>query len=546
MSQTPLDQFYKWEKETPSSTFLRQPINNQWTTFTYQQAGDEIRRIAASLKALQLPPQSSIAILSKNCAHWILADLAIWMAGHICVPIYPTLSAPAIRHILEHSESKVIFIGKLDDYPKQSPGLPDPILKISFPFYGPQEGLRWENLLDNSPLTDNFLPSTENVATIIYSSGTTGTPKGIMLTFQAFDWFGKSAIRSFQIDKAYPFFSYLPLSHIAERAYIEMGVLYSGSNISFAESLDKFAANLGEVQPVLFGGVPRIFAKFQEGVLARLPQHKLDLLLSIPVVRVIVKKYIQRKIGLSKARKVVSGAAPIPVSLLQWYRAIGISIHEVYGMTENCGWSHGDHGDQFRFGTVGRPWPGVETKLSEEGEILVRHGALMKGYFKDPETTRAVFTADGYLKTGDQGISDAEGFLTITGRIKDQFKTDKGKFIAPAAMEMKLLASPDIDQVCVVGMGIPQPIALVVLSPAARFKQKESLKASLEESLAEVNRELEDYEKLRAAVIMKNDWTIENGLMTPTLKVKRNEVEKIHLPRYPQWYSHGEAVVWES
>ena len=545
MNSSPLEKFYHWEKTAPNIVFLRQPIEGQWREYSYAQAGKEIRGIATALKALAFAPGSNIAILSKNCAHWIMADLAIWMAGHVSIPIYPSLSASAVRYVLEHSEAKAIFMGKLDDYGKQKSGIPESIVKISFPEYGPNEGLLWDQLLRGNQMSDDFHPSSDGLATIIYSSGTTGTPKGVMLTFGALDFFAEAALKSFGIDKAYPFFSYLPLAHIAERAYIEMTVLYSGSNVSFAESLEKFAQNLSEVKPVLFGGVPRIYAKFQEGALSKLSQKKLDVLLSIPILNGLLKKFLQRKIGLSDAKVIVCGAAPIPISLLEWYQKIGISIHEIYGMTENCGYSHGDHGAHFKHGTVGRAWPGVESKLGEDGEILIRHGALMKGYFKDQETTATVFTPDGFLKTGDRGTFDEEGFLTITGRLKDQFKTDKGKFIAPAAIEMKLLANPNIDQVCVVGMGVPQPIALINLSAAGKAKSKSEITQSLTTSFEQVNQTLESFERLATAVVMKREWTIDNGLMTPTLKVKRNEVEKIHLQYYTKWYQEEGFVVWE-
>ena len=545
MNSSPLEKFYHWEKTAPNIVFLRQPIEGQWREYSYAQAGKEIRGIAAALKALAFDPGSNIAILSKNCAHWIMADLAIWMAGHVSIPIYPSLSGSAVRYVLEHSEAKAIFIGKLDDYGKQKSGIQESIVKISFPEYGPNEGLLWDQLLRGNQMSDDFHPSSDGLATIIYSSGTTGTPKGVMLTFGALDFFAEAALKSFGIDKAYPFFSYLPLAHIAERAYIEMTVLYSGSNVSFAESLEKFAQNLSEVKPVLFGGVPRIYAKFQEGALSKLSQKKLDVLLSIPILNGLLKKFLQRKIGLSDAKVIVCGAAPIPISLLEWYQKIGISIHEIYGMTENCGYSHGDHGAHFKYGTVGRAWPGVESKISNNGEILVRHGALMAGYFKDSETTATVFTRDGFLKTGDKGTLDQEGFLTITGRLKDQFKTDKGKFIAPAAIEMKLLANPDIEQVCVVGMGVPQPIALINLSAAGKAKSKSEITQSLTTSFEQVNQTLESFERLATAVVMKREWTIDNGLMTPTLKVKRNEVEKIHLQYYTKWYQEEGFVVWE-
>ena len=450
--QTPLDKFYQWETTTPQNIFFRQPIAGQWHNWTYQQAGDEIRRIASSLKALGLPAKSNIAILSKNCAHWIMADFAIWMAGHVSVPVYPTLSAEGIKYILEHSESKVLFVGKLDDFSKQQPGVPSSIKQIRFPHYGAGNGLAWEELLKVEPMKESFLPLPEDISSIMYSSGTTGTPKGVMVPFKAMNFVGETMAANL-IKTPEQFFSYLPLSHIAEKAYLGMGALYSGSSIAFTESLDKFAANLMEIQPTIFGGVPRIFAKLQEGVLSKLPQKKLDTLFSIPIISSIIKKTIRKKLGFGRLKLIVGGAAPIPVSILEWFSKLGINIAELYGMTENCGFSHGDHGSNIKFGTVGRPWKGVDVKVSEEGELLIKHPGLMKGYYKDAETTAQTFTSDGFLKTGDKGTIDRDGFLTITGRIKDQFKTDKAKFVAPGPIETKLLANKDIEQVCVVGNG---------------------------------------------------------------------------------------------
>lgn len=546
MITTPLNGFYHWESTTPQAIFLRQPIHDQWHVFTYQQAGEEARRIASGLKALGLPPGSNIAILSKNCAHWLIADLAIWMAGYVSVPIYPTLSAQAIQYILEHSESKAIFVGKLDNFIEQAHGIPHPLPKISFPFYGQGVGYLWEEWLKQyEPIFENTLRPDDEIATVMYSSGTTGTPKGVMLSFGALGFVGNQMRNYLCEKKPQHFFSYLPLSHIAERALMQMTVLCSGSLISFTESLEKFAANLEHEQPTIFGGVPRIYAKFQEGVLAKMPQKKLNRLLAIPIVKTIIKKAIQKKLGMAKAEIIVSGAAPTPVSLLQWYAKLGVTVRETYGMTENTAYSHSNY-KAIKLGTVGQPWPGVEVKVSEDGEVLIRHAGLMKGYFKDEATTTSVFTQDGFLRTGDKGTIDAEGFLTITGRLKDQFKTDKAKFIAPAPIELELSANTDIEQCCVVGMGIPQPIALITLSLNGKAKSKEEIRTSLEDILVDVNAKLESYEKLEKAVILSKPWTIENGLMTPSLKVKRNEVERIYLEQYPKWYADPHTVVWES
>lgn len=544
MTETPLSCFLKWEQQTPDRVFLRQPLKGEWLTFTFAEAGYQIRRIANHLHS-EFPPGSNIAILSKNCAHWIMADLAIMMSGHVSVPIYPTLSAGGVQQILTHSNAVALFLGKLDDYASQKTGTGN-IEKICFPMYGYHEGKTWDDIIKiNPPLEKPVDIDVGRLATIMYSSGTTGTPKGVMLTHGAFGFVGQNVAKHLGATNRDRFFSYLPLSHIAERGLMEMVALSAGSTISFAESLDTFAENLQHEKPTIFGGVPRIYAKFQEGVLKKMPQKKLDRLTSIPIIGGIVKKAIRKKLGLSEARVIVSGAAPTPTTLLEWFWKLGIEVREMYGMTENTAFSHANH-PGVKIGSVGTPWPEAEVKISDEGEILIKHAALMKGYYKDEEITRQVFTTDGFLKTGDQGSIDRDGFLTITGRVKDQFKTDKAKFIAPAPIEMKFLANTDIEQVCVVGMGLPQPIALIVLAASGKTKTKSGISTEISEQMNSINTSLEAYERIAKAVIMPQGWTLENGLMTPSLKVKRNEVEKLYINRYAQWYKEKDPVVWSN
>lgn len=546
-ASTPLQQFLKWEKEIPQQLFLRQPFNGQWKTWTYQQAGDEIRRIANGLKSLNFPPGSNIALISKNCAHWVMADLAIMMAGHISVPLYATLTAPSIRQILEHSESKAIFVGKLDSYNTQKEGIPDSLVKIGIGAYEIPEKISWENWVQAfTPIAEPHSWKADDLLTIMYTSGTTGKPKGVMHTVSAFDRTVSQGTAELGIQQHPIIFSYLPMSHIAERMGIEMMGIYQGGTFSFPETLESFPKNLADTQPTHFFAVPRIWAKFQEKILEKLPQKKLNTLLAIPLVNTLIKNKIKKGLGLSRAKQIFSGAAPISVDLLKWFDSIGVRILQAYGMTEDCVYAHFNRNDANRHGTVGTPLQGLQVKISAEGEIRVKCPGLTKGYYKEPELTKELFDEEGYLKTGDQGSISPDKFLTITGRVKDQFKTDKGKYISPTPIEMKLLANPDIEQVCVVGMGIPQPIALTVLSAAGKAKSKDELIKSLAASLEQVNPSLESYEKLEKMVVMKNDWSVENGLLTPTLKVKRNEVEKIHLPKYPTWY-HTQAgvVVWE-
>ncbi len=340
-------------------------------------------------------------------------------------------------------------------------------------------------------------------------------------------------------------FSYLPLSHIAERSGIEMIGLYTGAQFSFAESLDTFSKNLADTQPNLFFAVPRIWSKFREKILEKLPQEKLDRLLAIPLVGALIKRSIRKKLGLSKASHIYTGAAPMSLESLQWFDKLGIIIFQAYGMTEDCLYAHFNRKGANRMGTVGRRLSGLQVKITAEGEIRLKGPGNLKGYYKEPELTASSFDEEGFLKTGDIGEIDADGFLKLTGRLKDQFKTDKGKYISPTPIEMRLLTNECIEMTCVVGMGIPQPIALVVLSPAGKSKTKEEVIHSLTATLAEVNPILEPFERIEKAVILNGDWTIENGLLTPSLKVKRNEVEKIHLAKYPNWYKQSGVIVWE-
>jgi len=542
----PLSKFYHWEKNTPGKLLFHQPLSTGPKAWTYGEAGTEIRKIATALKDLNLAPRTKVALLSKNCAHWMMADLAIWMAGHISVPIYPTLSANAVRQILEHSESKLIFIGKLDDYENQKDGIPSDLIKISFDTYGITEGRKWSDLISKySPIADPEKWDRHEVATIKYTSGTTGLPKGVMISMHAID---NALSHAFPILGTGPddrFFSYLPLSHIAERMLVEFGGIYNGASIYFSESLDKFAGNLAQAQPTVFLAVPRIWARFREKILEKIPQKRLNTLLSIPLVNMLIKRTIRKNLGLIKCNWALTGASPISVELLEWYSRLGITIREVYGMTENLAWATSNVKD-IRFGTIGKPWANVQFRLSAIGEIQTKSDSVMSGYYKSADLTKECFTDDGFLRSGDVGVIDNEGFITITGRIKDQFKTDKGKYIAPLPIELKFSSNPDVEQVCVVGMGVPQPIALIVLSAAGRSKNKKEISESLSQSLEEINKDLENYERLNAAVIMNGDWTIENGLLTPSLKVKRNEVEKIHLPKYPHWYELGKKVVWQN
>ena len=542
----PLEQFLKWEKENPDRIFLRQPINGVWKTWTWAQAGNEARRIAHGFHSMGLKEGDHIAILSKNCAQWIIADIAIMMAGCVSIPIYPTLSAASIEPILIHSESKAIIIGKLDDFKSQSNGIPENMIRIGVNMYGVKEKYTVEELINkNEPLTDLYSWKKEEILTIIYTSGTTGKSKGVMHAAGAFGAVITAAISQLELPHQPAMISYLPLSHIAEKVGVEMNVLFTCGTISFAESLESFSKNLAEIQPNIFFAVPRIWQKMREGILSKLSQRKLGIILSIPLVNSFFKKSLKKKMGFSRVSHFYSAAAPISVELQKWYEKLDIIIYQAYGMTEDCVYSHFCGPKAHKFGTVGKVLPGVQVKIADDGEIRMKSEGNMKGYFKEPQMTAEAFDEDKYLKTGDMGEYDSEGYLKITGRVKDQFKTDKGKYISPAPIEVKLLSNTDVEHACIVGTGVPQPMALICLSDSGKKKAKDELIKDLTASLDIINPLLEKFEKIEKMVIMKENWTIANNMITPSLKVKRNEIEKIHLPKYPGWYDKPGTVVWE-
>lgn len=538
---SPLEAFLFWEKETPNQTFLIQPINGKLITYSYRDTGYEIRKIASKLKNLGLKKGNHVAILSKNCAHWMMSDLAIMMAELVSVPIYTSLTANAIKQVLNHSESKAIILGKLDEYSAIKKGIPT-IPKIGIELYGIKEEFSWEKIIaEQIPEITIKLPNLTDTHTIIYTSGTSGDPKGVIHTVENIVNSIQTVQKIIKLPKKPRLFSYLPLVHVAERLIWTYG-LTIGAQFSYPENLLTFANDLQRSQPHAFFAVPRIWTKFQEIVLSKIPQKKLNLILKIPVLNDFFKVKLKQKLGLKHAKIMISGAAPVSIDLINWYKNIDIEIFQIYGMTEDCCISHFNIPPNNKIGTVGRPLPGVKTKISEEGEICVKNNCLMKGYYKNPDLTMKTFDQEGYLKTGDKGKYDEEGNLIITGRIKDQFKTDKGKYISPNGIELELIKNTKVEQACVVGSGLPNPIALVTLSELGNSSSFSVLSNSLINSVSDLNNRLEKHEKIKKVVVFKDQWTIENNFLTPTLKLKRNLIELDNEHNYLTWY-HDEKIV---
>ncbi len=542
----PLEMLYHWEKVSPNHVYLRQPLPGKgYQDLTYGEVAGQVRRMASALKAKQLPPKSHIGILSKNCAHWIMADYAIWMAGHVSVPLYPNLNQSTVEQILRHSDCKLAFVGKLDDVAAYRKGVPEGVPCIAFPYHEVQAAEKWDDLLkSNPPMTENVTRSMEELATLIYTSGTTGEPKGVMHSFASFAVAGTEILKVIPMYQSDRFFSYLPLAHVAERILVEALSLYGGATVAFAESLDTFQQNLQTIQPTIFLSVPRLYQKFQAGILAKVPQKKLSFLLSLPIISGLIKKKLKAALGLSHARLVITGAAPTPKSVIDWFLKIGIEIQEAYGMTENFAFSHFNRNGEVRIGTVGTQWPRVDTRIAEDGEIQIATACDFLGYYKSA-SPRSDFFAGEYFKTGDRGEIDSDGYLRITGRTKDLFKTSKGKYIAPSPIESKLSVCEHLEVVCVVGANFAQPFALGMLNPNAKKLKRDQVSADLTALVEKVNATLDPHERICKVVVVKDDWTVESGALTPTMKVKRAFIESKYGGQFETWVKHNDRIAWE-
>lgn len=554
--QLALQRLYFWERTAPDRIALTQPMGaGVARDFTWAQVGDEVRRMASHLKSQGWSPGSKVAILSKNCAWWLMSDLAIWMAGFVSVPLYPTLAHGTVRQILSHSEARACFVGKLDDWEHMKPGVPADLPCISYPL-SPTDAISsydgWDAMIArNESLQGEVLRGADDLATLIYTSGTTGLPKGVMHSFGNFAWAIARGIDRVNITPQDRMLSYLPLAHVVERALVEHGWLATGMQVFFAESLDTFAKDMQRAHPTIFFSVPRLWVKFQQGVHHKLPPAKLDRLLSIPFIGGLVRRKVQKALGLDQCRFAAGGAAPMPVSLLAWYRKLGLPVNEGYGLTENLAVSNLTLAGKNQEGTVGPPYPGVEVRIeATTGEIQMRSSAMMLGYFKEPALTRDAFTADGWLRTGDKGHIDAQGNLHVTGRVKDLFKTSKGKYVAPAPIEDKLVMHELVEACVVTGANLGQPLGIVMLNAdamalAADPAKRVQIEAALGQHLNTINATLDPHEQLKCLVVATIAWTVENDIVTPTFKVKRNRIEDVYAANYERWETSGQLVIWQ-
>ncbi|WP_411063406.1 AMP-binding protein [Vibrio rotiferianus] len=544
----PNEMILKWAKERPNEVYLKQIINRQFVEFTYAEVAEQALKLVSALRNLGVKPGDKVALVSKNCAEWFICDLAMMLGDYVSVPIFPTAGADTIEYCITHSESKALIGGKLDDPAATQQvinAMPD-LISIALPYdTSPNCQYQYKELLANvMPSEERPQHTDDKLMSLVYTSGTSGLPKGAMLTYGAFSWSVQQLINHIGIQENDRLFSYLPLAHITERVYIFGSSIMGGVTTAFPESLDTFIEDVKMHRPTLFISVPRLWTLFQQRIQDKLPQKKLNILLKIPFINSLIKKKLADGLGLDQARVLGCGSAPVSPALLEWYRSVGLNITEAWGMTESFAYSTLNY--PFRadkIGSVGNAGPGIELKIAGDDEIMVRGKGLFSGYYKNDIATQESFDSEGWLHTGDIGSIDADGYLTIQGRKKDTFKTSKGKFVAPVPIEKKLFEYSRVEMMCLIGLGLPGPILLVVPHDFPDF-DKERYARTTRKVIARMNEELESHEQIKGVLMIQDPWSIENGILTPTLKIKRHVLEQKYHEIGHNW-PKGEMVVWE-
>jgi long-chain acyl-CoA synthetase len=551
-----------------------------WHSVTWREYGAQVRTAARALIALGLEPGQGVCILGYNRPEWVITAFAAVAAGGVPAGIYTTCSPSEVQYIVHHAEAPIVLVEDRNQYEKlrqqrdNLPGLKaivlmqgtaaidDPLVHTWEAFLAAAERVPDATLDERSRALKE-----DDTATYIYTSGTTGPPKAVMLSHRNILWTSETLTGEIKVTPQDTLLSYLPLSHIAEQMLSMHGPACFGHSVYFAEALERVPDNLKEVQPTIFFGVPRIWEKFHAAVTARLSQvtgprrHLLDWAMGVarryhalanlgrPVPRLLALQYrlaqrlvfvkLKTALGLGRARMCVSGAAPIAGHVLEFFTGLDLVVHEVYGQSEDCGPTTLNTGGATKLGTVGRPIPGLEVRLADDGEILVRGPSVFKGYYKDPAGT-AEALQDGWLHSGDLGSFDADRFLSITGRKKEIIITAGGKNIAPKNIEAALKESPLVEEAVVIGDRRKFISALLTLDRAAATKwlegqgqavteplhEQPALLAELTKWVDKVNEQFARVEHVRKYRVLPRSLTADSGELTPTLKLKRRVIDK--------------------
>jgi long-chain acyl-CoA synthetase len=545
-------------RERPSAPAIREKRRGRWHELTWSQYADRVKRTAAGLKELGVQPGDRVAIHSENRPEWVIGDLAIQGLGAISVGVYPTSPAAEVEYLLGHSESVVLIAEDEEQLDKalavreRLPALRKIVLIDPRNVRDLGDVMTWEQLEAHEPL-EGFADDLDDsdTAVIVYTSGTTGPPKGAMLTHANLTWAAATFQRAFGTGPDDEVLSYLPLCHVAERLGSVINGLGTGYVVNFGEGGESFAQDLRDVQPTLFAAVPRVWEKMLATVeikmadasaLKRWSYRAAMRRGSGRVANALALRALRDKLGLARAERAICGAAPIAPQVLEYFWKLGVPVYEIYGQTENTAVCTLMPFDDVRIGTVGKPLEGVELKIAEDGEILTRSPAVFAGYYKDPDATAATIDPDGWLHTGDVGTIDEAGFLTITDRKKDVIITAGGKNISPSEIENRLKVSPYVREAMVVGDRRKYLVALIGIEAdtvsdwAARkglafttygdLSRKPEVRELIGQWVEEVNRDLAQVETVKRFALLEKELDHEDGELTATLKVKRRALEK--------------------
>ncbi|HET7502191.1 MAG TPA: long-chain fatty acid--CoA ligase, partial [Kofleriaceae bacterium] len=576
----------------PSAIAYQTKVDGRWQPTTYRTYADQVRTAGRALIALGFPRGGKVAILGFNRPEWVILDQAAMMAGGAAAGIYTTCSPDEVQYIVHHSEAHVVLVENDAQLAKVRARRDQmPLLRWIVTMRGTtptgDDALSWDQFNARADATpeaelDARLAAIDpsELATLIYTSGTTGPPKGVMLSHKNLAWTSQLMI---DLGGGYvdgdSTLSYLPLSHIAEQlSSIHMPVT-AGATVCFAESLDAVPENLKESHPSVFFGVPRVWEKFHAGLVARLgevkgPRRKLIdwarrvasqvnalrdrgqplpalLQMQYALAHRLVLHKIKLAVGFDRARVLMSGAAPIAPEVLEFFHSIDLPIREVYGQSEDCGPTSYNLSGRTRLGSVGPPLPGLEVKIAEDGEILVRGPNVFLGYYKEPEATAATLK-DGWLCSGDLGAFDKDGFLTITGRKKEIIITAGGKNIAPKNIEAAIKQSPLIGEAIVIGDRRKYLVALVTLDEAVarqlapsvtdphELASAREIRDAVQRQVDQVNETLARVEQVKRFAILPQPFSVTAGELTPTMKLKRKTITQLHAREIEALYADGD------
>jgi long-chain acyl-CoA synthetase len=516
-----------WSDSRPGEPWLVEPWSGRQRQVSWAEGAEQVRAAAAWLAERLGEPGSRIGLLAPNCAHWVLADYAIMASGNVTVPVFTTMDADTVEYVTDFTSIRGLVLGDANNWQQVRDRLPRDITIVVLPGAPAVEGaVSWEEIVSAgsgrpAPVVDDV----NALATIVFTSGTTGRPKGVMHSMASLRRAGGGVGHLTGTRPGYRFLSYLPLAHLGERVVVQTNALVYGGTIYFNERQDTFLQDLRNTRPQWLLGVPRIWEKLQQAVLAQVlsledleqAQQRGELAQAGARVREFL--------GLDQVAYILTSTAPTPVPLKAWYDTLGITLYDGYGQSEILPIS-GNTPDNRKVDSIGFASDGVEIRIAEDGEILARGGGTAMGYYREPEKTADTFEADGWVHTGDRGRIDEDGHLYITGRVKEIFKTARGKYVAPAPIEGKFLETPLAEQCCLTGHGLAQTVMVLVLSDAASGKSDAGIAAALISHCTALNAGLPKHERIGALILSRTQWSQENAVLTHTLKIRRDQVEE--------------------